>query len=693
MKTAISVRGGTQRKGLRSFLLKMLVMVTTVVIAISVVVATLGTTPALASGPHDTAEQPGAPTRTPTSVFIETAAPTDIPFLTPLTGRIYNDLNSNNTYDDGEGLANVGLFITDAHNVSRGAITDLRGGFALNLPPGQTWIAVNESSLPSGLQLQSGNNPSIITLLSGVPFTFNLSYRAQALSMRLTPIPTLTPVPSVTPGAPLPTSTLPVQTPTLAVATVLPSPTLVVTPFEVALTSKANVSATPSSSSGVSADTSGVEIGDQIDYSVTVKVNSANPSELTVSVPVPEGTEYVSGSAWPNDERAESRLPQSSRHNMTWRVSPLANGQTFTARFSVRVMAVTGSIATRANATNISTGQSMGSNEVVNNSRPTAVALLRFEAIPTTNNGIRIMWQTSTELDAFGFAVYRGLDGDSRSNAVLLNPKGLIPARGGTGETYEFVDDTAEAGQRYAYWLHEIERNGRINEYGPLQTSTAVQTTASIVVPSNVMAGGVPVVPPSGGSQNIPVPATPAVINSGSNHNSGAVQMLVTQVVQQQVIVPTIAVPLPAAPLGDSQLPTPQPVDPVQAAPAVATTLEPLPQPIEPTAAPIYNSANAETNAAATATPNPPPINSDSGVAVATIEVPAPAPTAQPITQAQPLPEVNRAASAVRETTSPRSERQIDWMAWIFWALMIFAVWFVVAGILGIILGQYLRQR
>jgi uncharacterized repeat protein (TIGR01451 family) len=576
-----------------------------------------------------------------------------------LLGRIYNDLNNNNAYDDGEGIANVNLSITDSSGFTRIIATDLRGGFTLGIPAGQTLIVVNESTLPSGVSLISGLNSSLITLLSGATFSFGLGYRYRAPTdptIRLTPTTASSPSATPTP-APTPTSILPV---------------------EVALTSRANI--TPANGSDLS-----VKIGDQIDYTVTVRASTGSASEITITVPVPDGTEYIAGSAIPNDERADARLPQSLRHALFWRVRPLASGQTFVARFSVRVVVGTGSIVARANASNAV--QNVNSNAVVNKSKPTAVSLAQFETVPS-GNGIKITWQTSVELGTFGFAVYRGREGDTRSSAVLLNASALIPARGGTAANYEFLDETAQPGQRYVYWLHEIERSGLINEYGPLQASMETQTTANAVVPSNVMAGGVPVpVPVGSGSQNIPVPATPAV----TTNNNNAVQMLVTQVVvQQQVVEPTLAVPLPSPqpdPLPVTQ-PTPLPAAPIPAEAIVVATPELVAAPAEQVATPIANPILADATATIV---SPAPIAN-----VATIAAPGATPATQLTSQARPIPEATRAANAITTATARSTqpiERQTDLLAWIIWALIIFVVWFVVAGILGIALGQYLRQR
>ena len=613
-----------------------------------------------------------SPTETPTPIA------TNAPQFSAVTGRIYNDLNNSNTYDEGEGIANVGVSITDASGATWIATTDLRGGFSLSLPAGITTFEVNEATLPSGLVLVNGANPGSIILSSGAPVAISFTYRLQS-EITTTPRATTTPIVLATATAAptiTTTKTAPTATPTRAIITgTAPATTRNATNIvDLALASRTGLAASKS-----------VQIGDVIDYTITVKANTKNSAELMVSMPIPDGTEYVAGSATPVDENMEARMPQSLRHTMSWHIRPITSGQAFVAHFSVRVVVGTGSIIAKANAANADTSQSIASNEVVIASRPTAVSLMRFEAVPTTN-GIKLIWQTGAELSTFGFAIFRSGSGTTRSGAVLVNANGLISANGGTGVAYEYVDTTAETGQPYSYWLQEVETSGLISEYGPLLASRQAQSAASVIVPSNIEAGGVPVALPSGGvPQN-----TVAGVASSSNGNSN--ETLVTQVVQQQVIVPTV---------DTANIRREQPTVIAQLPQAAAATPEPaqaeLPQPVAPsnvaqteaTPTALAPAPEAVANSAAVAPQSEPPTTA---IAQQPTQV-ADQPAALPIHEA-PQVQNNVGAVARAETrVTARTDRQSNWMEWVIWALVIFVVWFVVAGILGILVGQYLRHR
>jgi hypothetical protein len=120
--------------------------------------------------------------------------------------------------------------------------------------------------------------------------------------------------------------------------------------------------------------------------------------------------------------------------------------------------------------------------------QPTAVTLSDFR-VTANGDKLRVMWRTTSEIDAFGFAVYRSQT-SNRNDAVLITSE-LISAKG--SGSY-FVDDaTADIGKHYTYWLQEIERSGAINEYPP--TTYAPQQSVPAVVSANLApaAGGVPV--------------------------------------------------------------------------------------------------------------------------------------------------------------------------------------------------------
>ena len=121
-----------------------------------------------------------------------------------------------------------------------------------------------------------------------------------------------------------------------------------------------------------------------------------------------------------------------------------------------------------------------------------AVSLSGFST-QQSGNFVEVSWTTGTEINSFGFALYRSTD-NSRANATLVTAE-MIAARGPS--TYRFVDRTADPSQRYTYWLVEMETDGKLNEYAP--TTYAPASTPGVAVNGAtadvaINVGGVPVV-------------------------------------------------------------------------------------------------------------------------------------------------------------------------------------------------------
>jgi hypothetical protein len=110
--------------------------------------------------------------------------------------------------------------------------------------------------------------------------------------------------------------------------------------------------------------------------------------------------------------------------------------------------------------------------------QPTLIDLVSFTATPQ-DDGVLLAWETATELNNLGFNVYRS---DSRAGPrAKLNDR-LIPAQnlGSTeGATYSFLDTTPAAGQRYYYWLEDIDTVGSVTLHGPAEVVTQAAPPAS----------------------------------------------------------------------------------------------------------------------------------------------------------------------------------------------------------------------
>ena len=115
---------------------------------------------------------------------------------------------------------------------------------------------------------------------------------------------------------------------------------------------------------------------------------------------------------------------------------------------------------------------------------PTAITLSSFTAAPDGKN-IAVRWTTSSEINTFGFNLYRSVDG-TRSNAVRITPQ-TIPGQGHgqAGASYVWSDTDVQSGVIYSYWLQEIDTSGITTEYGPVATSlkTTTDTPYRIALP------------------------------------------------------------------------------------------------------------------------------------------------------------------------------------------------------------------
>ncbi len=111
---------------------------------------------------------------------------------------------------------------------------------------------------------------------------------------------------------------------------------------------------------------------------------------------------------------------------------------------------------------------------------PVNVGLLSFTAAIQAD-GVRLDWETATELNTAGFIIQRSSDG---TNFVTLNDIGLVTATGGvaTGATYSEVDTTAVSGQTYTYKLVEVETNSSQHDLETVTITFNPQPTATSIV-------------------------------------------------------------------------------------------------------------------------------------------------------------------------------------------------------------------
>ena len=112
------------------------------------------------------------------------------------------------------------------------------------------------------------------------------------------------------------------------------------------------------------------------------------------------------------------------------------------------------------------------------NPAPTSVALTRFQAKPT-RQGIRVEWETASELDNVGFNLYRSESPDGPQ--VQINAS-LIPSQAPgspVGATYTLLDQNVQAGTTYYYWLEDINTQGVATQHGPVSAATKARQSLS----------------------------------------------------------------------------------------------------------------------------------------------------------------------------------------------------------------------
>lgn len=107
-----------------------------------------------------------------------------------------------------------------------------------------------------------------------------------------------------------------------------------------------------------------------------------------------------------------------------------------------------------------------------------AVQLSNFSAIQE-GSGVKISWQTVSELNNLGFNLYRNT---TPTSPQPLNHS-LIPSQGpgsGQGFAYHWVDNTVQTGVTYYYWVEDVDTNGTITQHGPVSVSTNAPTALTV---------------------------------------------------------------------------------------------------------------------------------------------------------------------------------------------------------------------
>jgi protocatechuate 3,4-dioxygenase beta subunit len=116
----------------------------------------------------------------------------------------------------------------------------------------------------------------------------------------------------------------------------------------------------------------------------------------------------------------------------------------------------------------------------IHGTAPSMILLSSFEAKWQAGKLV-VSWSTSSERETWGFYVLRSHD-DSQANAEQVNPTIVLgKGRAGQSASYQLVDDGAQAGIVYRYWLKEVELDGSQHFYGPFLLQSE-QTAANYTV-------------------------------------------------------------------------------------------------------------------------------------------------------------------------------------------------------------------
>jgi len=113
-------------------------------------------------------------------------------------------------------------------------------------------------------------------------------------------------------------------------------------------------------------------------------------------------------------------------------------------------------------------------------STPTAVTLVRFEAFPESSQ-VRVQWETATELDNLGFNLYRG---ESATGPWVKLNSTIIPAQQPgliTGAVYEWLDEAVPLDTTVFYRLEDVDIHGVSTFHGPVSAFNSGATAVKII--------------------------------------------------------------------------------------------------------------------------------------------------------------------------------------------------------------------
>jgi hypothetical protein len=125
-------------------------------------------------------------------------------------------------------------------------------------------------------------------------------------------------------------------------------------------------------------------------------------------------------------------------------------------------------------------------------STPTLALLSSVRAL-VADGGVRVRWQTASEVGSISFDLYR--QGASRDQWIKINAEPILAANSTAGATYEVLDQGAKPAEAIVYRLVELEEQGTKQVYGPfaLRAEAPAPVTAATVLTAQIASKSVKV--------------------------------------------------------------------------------------------------------------------------------------------------------------------------------------------------------
>ena len=113
---------------------------------------------------------------------------------------------------------------------------------------------------------------------------------------------------------------------------------------------------------------------------------------------------------------------------------------------------------------------------------PTAVTLTSFEIDNIDENQVTLDWETGSEIDNFGFNLYRAPINDFNQAVKIHFEPSAILGGNGSGTAYSYTDMTSTNGIAY-YWLEDVDTLGNKFLHNPVSTAGLSHTIIKQYLP------------------------------------------------------------------------------------------------------------------------------------------------------------------------------------------------------------------